>query len=269
MEESVRHPEPSAADPPVLEIRDASKAFGQVVALDHASLVAYSGEVIAVVGDNGAGKSTMVKLLSGVHAMDSGEVLIDGEPVSIGSPANAQRLGISSVFQDLALVEVLDIAANIYLGRPLRRGIFVDRRRMIERSADLLRELKIRVPSVRVPVGTLSGGQRQGVAIARAVLQRGRVIVMDEPTAALGVRETQHVEEIIAELRASGRAVVLVSHDLELVFRVADRIQVMRLGRVQGVRGRANATREEIVGLITGLVGELTAQAPANPQTAS
>jgi ribose transport system ATP-binding protein len=265
----VRDPERPVEDRPVLEIRDASKAFGHVVALDRASLMAYSGEVLAVVGDNGAGKSTMVKLLSGVHAMDSGEVLIDDERVSIGSPANAQRLGISCVFQDLALVEVLDIAANIYLGRPLRRGIFLDRRSMIERSADLLRELKIRVPSVRVPVGALSGGQRQGVAIARAVLQRGRVIVMDEPTAALGVRETQHVEEIIGELRAGGRAVVLVSHDLELVFRIADRIQVMRLGRVQGVRRRANTTREEIVGLITGLVGELSAQSAANAGAAT
>jgi ABC-type sugar transport system ATPase subunit len=241
---------------PILELRGASKMFGHVIALQDASLSAYGGEVIALVGDNGAGKSTMVKLLSGVHLMDSGELFLEGAPVTVRSPRDAQGLGISTVFQDLALVEVLDVAANIYLGRPLKRGIFVDRSGMVEGAADLLRDLRIRVPSVRVPVGTLSGGQRQGVAIARSVLQKGRVILMDEPTAALGVRETRHVEGIISELRASGRAVVLISHDLELVFRMADRIEVLRLGHVQGVRRTAETTREEILGLITGLLHE-------------
>ena len=246
----------SEAAQPVLELRDASKAFGHVLALQHAYLSAYGGEVLALVGDNGAGKSTLVKLLSGIHQMDSGELLINGTRVSIGSPRDAQSHGISTVYQDLALVEVLDVAANIYLGRALRRGLLVDRRAMIEGAADLLRDLRIRIPSVRVPVGTLSGGQRQGVAIARSVLQQGQVILMDEPTAALGVRETRHVEGIIAELRSRGRAVVLISHDLELVFRMADRIEVMRLGRVQGVRRREATTREEILGLITGLLNE-------------
>lgn len=246
----------AAGDRPRLELRNASKAFGYVVALQDASLTARAGEVLALVGDNGAGKSTLVKVLSGIHPMDSGELYIDGEQVSIGNPHDAQVLGISTVFQDLALVEALDVAANIYLGKPLKRGPFVDRRGMIEGSADLLRELRIRVPSVRVPVGTLSGGQRQGVAIARSVLRQGRVIIMDEPTAALGVRETRHVEEIISGLRSSGHAIILVSHDLELVFRAADRIEVLRLGRVQGVRRRDATTREEIVGLITGLLAE-------------
>lgn len=245
-----------AGDRPRLELRDASKAFGYVVALQDASLAANAGEVVALVGDNGAGKSTLVKVLSGIHPMDSGTLYIDGAPVLIGNPRDAQVLGISTVFQDLALVEALDVAANIYLGQPLKRGPFVDRRAMIEGAADLLRELRIRVPSVRVPVGTLSGGQRQGVAIARSVLRQGRVIIMDEPTAALGVRETRHVEEIISGLRSSGRAIILVSHDLELVFRAADRIEVLRLGRVQGVRRRDGTTREEIVGLITGLLTE-------------
>jgi len=239
---------------PILELRDASKAFGYVVALNHAYVAAYPGEVVALVGDNGAGKSTMVKVLAGIYPMDAGELAFEGQPVSIGNPKDAQNLGIATVFQDLALVEALDVAANMYLGRPLKRSIFVDRAAMVEGAADLLRELRIRLPSVRIPVGALSGGQRQGVAIARAILQRGRVIIMDEPTAALGVRETQHVEEIIQELRRSGRAIILVSHDLEFVFRVADTIEVLRLGSVRGVRRRAETTREEIVGLITGLV---------------
>jgi ABC-type sugar transport system ATPase subunit len=244
---------PSLGDQPLIELRGASKAFGHVVALEGASQSAFGGEVVALVGDNGAGKSTLVKVLSGVHVMDSGELFFDGRPVSITSPRAARDLGIATVYQDLALVEPLDIAANMYLGRPLTRAGFVDRRAMVNGAADLLKELRIRLPSVRVPVGTLSGGQRQAVAIARAILQRGRVIIMDEPTAALGVRETQHVEEIIAELRRSGRAVILVSHDLEFVFRVADAIEVLRLGRVQGVRRRDQTTREEIVSLITGL----------------
>ncbi len=247
-----------AGDRPRLELRNASKAFGYVVALQDASLTAHAGEVVALVGDNGAGKSTLVKVLSGIHPMDSGELFIDGGAVSIGNPRDAQSLGISTVFQDLALVEALDVAANIYLGKPLKRGPFVARRAMIDGAADLLKELRIRVPSVRVPVGTLSGGQRQGVAIARSVLRQGHVIIMDEPTAALGVRETRHVEEIIAGLRSSGHAIILVSHDLELVFRTADVIEVLRLGRVQGVRRTAATTREEIVGLITGLQTEPT-----------
>jgi ABC-type sugar transport system ATPase subunit len=245
---------PTVSRQPILELRDVSKSFGYVVALDHASIAAVPGEVIALVGDNGAGKSTMVKVLSGIYPMDAGESYFEGKPVSINNPRDAQNLGIATVFQDLALVEALDVAANMYLGRPLKRSIFVDRRAMIEGAADLLRELRIRVPSVRVPVGSLSGGQRQGVAIARAILQRGRVILMDEPTAALGVRETQHVEEIIHELRRSGRAIILVSHDLEFVFRVADVIEVLRLGSVRGIRRREETTREEIVGLITGLL---------------
>jgi ABC-type sugar transport system ATPase subunit len=241
--------------PPILEARSVWKAYGHVVALKDASLTAHAGEVLALVGDNGAGKSTLVKVIAGVHPMDSGELLIDGEPVSLSGPADARGRGVSTVFQDLALVECLDIAANMYLGRlPRRAGIFVDRRKVIEGSADVLHDLKIRFPSVRVPVGTLSGGQRQGVAVARAVLQEGRVMLMDEPTAALGVRETQHVLEIIGELRSRGKAVILVSHDLEMVFDVADRIQVLRLGRVQGARSIRETDRREIVGLITGAI---------------
>ena len=240
---------------PVLELRGVSKAFGHVVALDRATLVSNAGEVLALVGDNGAGKSTLVKILAGVHQMDSGELLIDGQPVQLGGPGHARQLGIATVFQDLALVECLDIAANMYLGRPPRRwGVFVDRPKMISGAADVLQQLKIRLTSVQVPVGALSGGQRQAVALARAVLQQGRVVLMDEPTAALGVRETQHVLELVLELRSQGAAIILVSHNLEAVFGVADRIQVMRLGRVQGVRRIEQTDRNEVVGLITGAV---------------
>jgi ABC-type sugar transport system ATPase subunit len=244
-----------AAREPVLELRRVSKAFGHVVALSDVSLLAYPGEVLVIVGDNGAGKSTMIKVLSGVYPVDSGEVLIDGRLVSLSSPAKARDLGIAIVFQNLALVECLDVAANMYLGRQLRRfGVFADRRAMINGAADTLASLKVRIPSVRVPVGVLSGGQRQGVAIARAVQQDSRIVLLDEPTAALGYRETQQVIEIIRQLRNAGKAIVLVSHDLEMVFDVADRIQVMRLGRVQGVRSREAADKREIVGLITGAI---------------
>jgi simple sugar transport system ATP-binding protein/D-xylose transport system ATP-binding protein len=164
-------------------------------------------------------------------------------------------MGIAVVFQNLALVECLDVAENMYLGRQIRKwGIFRDKKAMIDRAADTLAELKVRLPSVRVPVGVLSGGQRQGVAIARAVQQDTPIVLLDEPTAALGYRETQQVITIVRQLREAGKAIVLVSHDLSMVFDVADTIQVMRLGQVQGVRRRESADRSEIVGLITGAI---------------
>ena len=247
--------EPTAASQPALELRHASKAFGHVVALDDVSLRAERGSVTVIVGDNGAGKSTMMKVLSGVYPLDSGQLLVDGEPTSLASPARAREKGIAVVFQNLALVECLDVAANMYLGRQIRKfGIFADRHAMIEGAADTLASLKVRIPSVRVPVGVLSGGQRQGVAIARAVQQDTPIVLLDEPTAALGYRETQQVITIIGQLRDSGKAVVLVSHDLGMVFDIADTIQVMRLGRVQGVRRRGSADRNEIVALITGAI---------------
>ena len=238
-----------------LELRHVRKAFGHVVALDDVSLSVEPGEVTVIVGDNGAGKSTVMKVLSGVYPVDSGEMLIDGIPTALASPARAREHGIAVVFQNLALVECLDVADNMYLGRQIRKwGVFADKKKMIEGAADTLAELKVRLPSVRVPVGVLSGGQRQGVAIARAVQQDTPIILLDEPTAALGYRETQQVITIIRHLRDRGKAVVLVSHDLSMVFDVADVIQVMRLGRVQGVRRRESADRSEIVGLITGAI---------------
>ncbi len=240
---------------PVLEVRDVWKSFGHVVALRAAWLVAQAGEVLAVVGDNGAGKSTMIKVLSGVFQPDRGEIRVRGTPVGRINSRIAGRLGISTVFQDLALVDTLDVATNMYLGHPLTRArVFSNRRAMLRGAAEILRDLKVRVPSVRVPVGELSGGQRQSVAIARAILADNPIVVMDEPTAALGVRETSQVGDIITTLKQRHKTVVLVSHDLEFVLAHADRIQVMRLGAVRGVRSRAAFDREEIVGLITGLV---------------
>lgn len=246
----------AVAATPALELRHVRKAFGHVVALDDVSLSVERGAVTVIVGDNGAGKSTMMKVLSGVYPVDSGELLINGVPTVLTSPARAREHGIAVVFQNLALVECLDVAANMYLGRQISKwGVFADRKQMIERAADTLSELQVRLPSVRVPVGVLSGGQRQGVAIARAVQQDTPIVLLDEPTAALGYRETQQVIAIIGRLRDAGKAIVLVSHDLSMVFDVADTIQVMRLGRVQGVRRREAADRNEIVGLITGAIG--------------
>lgn len=247
---------------PVLTVSDGWKTFGHVTALSGISLTARAGEVLALVGDNGAGKSTLVKVLAGVHSLDAGELRIGGVAVNHADPKLSRQRGVSTVFQDLALVETLDVAANIFLGQPIRRWrILANRSRMIEESAATLRDLKIRVPSVRVPVGELSGGQRQGVAIARAVRQDTPIVLMDEPTAALGVRETSQVGDIIGRLRSSDKAVILVTHDMEFVFAFADRIQVLRLGRVQGVRVVGETTRDEVIALITGAASPDDAEA--------
>jgi ribose transport system ATP-binding protein len=241
---------------PVLQLRGIRKYFGSVSALEDVRLDAYAGEVHAVVGDNGAGKSTMIKIITGIHRADEGEVLVNGEHLGhVRSAAEAQDHGISVVYQDLALVECLDIAHNMALGNlPRRLGIVLDRRRMEREAAKALKDLKVRVGNVRTPVGLLSGGQRQVVAIARAVRMDKPIVLLDEPTAALGVQETKHVGEIIDELRASGKAVVIVSHDLEFVFNHADRVTVLRLGWTVGMRRISEVGREEVVGMITGAV---------------
>ncbi len=239
-----------------LRLRAVRKYFGSVSALENVHLDAHAGEVHAIVGDNGAGKSTMIKIISGIHRADEGEVLVNGEDLgSVKSAAEAQERGIAVVYQDLALVECLDIAHNMALGNlPRRLGIVLDRRRMEREAAQVLKDLKVRVGNVRTPVGLLSGGQRQVVAIARAVRMDKPIILLDEPTAALGVQETAHVGEIIDELRASGKAIIIVSHDLDFVFRHADRVTVLRLGRTVGTRRVSEVGREEVVGMITGAV---------------
>ena len=238
---------------PVLTVEGASKHFGSVAALRAADLEVFPGEVLGIVGDNGAGKSTLLKILSGIYAPTEGRIRVAGEEVHFSSPGEARRAGISAVQQNLALVEVLDIATNLYLGDFPKRGLFVDRKRMEREATALLRSLNVRVASVLTPVSSLSGGQRQIVAISRAVrLERAQVVLLDEPTAALGVQETAHVGEIIQNLRASGKAVVLISHDMEFVFEHADRIQVMRLGKTAHALRVSETSRDEIIALITG-----------------
>ena len=241
---------------PALRLRGVRKYFGSVSALEDVALDAYSGEVHAIVGDNGAGKSTTIKIITGIHTADEGDVMVQGERMAQRrSAADAQEHGVSVVYQDLALVECLDIAHNMALGNlPRKFGIVLDRRRMERDAAQVLRDLKVPVGNVRTPVGLLSGGQRQVVAIARAVRMDKPIILLDEPTAALGVQETGHVGEIIDELKASGKAVICVSHDLDFVFRHADKVTVLRLGRTVGTRTVADVSRAEIVGLITGAI---------------
>lgn len=250
--------------PPTLELRGITKTFGRVRALSDVDLTAYPGEVLAIVGDNGAGKSSLIRVVSGVYHPDEGSILVQGEERSFATPADARSAGVATVFQDLALVEVLDVATNMFLGQVPRRGPFVDRRRMESESRSFLDELDVTVASVRTEVGMLSGGQRQIIAIARAIRAAGQIVLLDEPTAALGVRETAQAVGLISRLRERGSAVILVSHDMGLVFQLADRIHVMRLGRTAGVRERAHTTPEEIIGLITGAITDEVARGEAS-----
>jgi ABC-type sugar transport system ATPase subunit len=244
---------PGVPGAPVLQLKGLAKAFGSAEALKSVSLTAYAGEMHAIVGDNGAGKSTMLKIVSGILAADSGEILVNGQTSTQRSSVHNRHIAV--VYQDLALVECLDVATNMSLGNiPIRGGILVDRRRMERDASQVLADLKIRVGSVKTSVGHLSGGERQIVAIARAVRLDTPILLLDEPTAALGVRETAHVGGILAELRSQGKAVICISHDLEFVFKHADRITVMRLGRTVGTREVIHASREEIIGMITGTI---------------
>ncbi|WP_200961262.1 ATP-binding cassette domain-containing protein [Phycicoccus sp. Soil802] len=239
---------------PVLSLRDVRKSFGSVSALASVSIDAFPGEVHAVVGDNGAGKSTTVKIITGLHAPDGGSIELLGEPLSHRrSTAGLHEHGISVVYQDLALVECLDIATNLTVGRlPRRFGFLLDRKAMRRDAQAVLDDLNVRVKDVSTPVGLLSGGQRQIIAIARAVRLDQPLLLLDEPTAALGVQETAHVGEIIDRLKEQGKTIVCISHDLDFVFRHADRVTVLRLGRSVGTRLTRETTRAEVVGLITG-----------------
>ena len=242
-----------SARKPFLEARGVSKFFGHVTALDNVTVSLYPGEVLALVGDNGAGKSTLVSILSGVAQPDAGAVWVDGNRERIDNPQRARALGIGAVFQDLALVDQRDVADNLFLGRvPTRFGIIVDRRRMVRESTAAIARLGVNLPSVRVPVAELSGGQRQGVAVARALLESARATLMDEPTAALGVREAAQVNRLISRLHEEGQAVLLVSHNLANVFALAHRAVVLRHGRVVGDQVVADSTPDDIVSLITG-----------------
>jgi D-xylose transport system ATP-binding protein len=243
----------SAPEPPTLELRGISKSFGSVEALREADFEVRAGEVMALVGDNGAGKSTLIKCVAGINPIDSGEILFDGKPVTIHGPKDAAKLGIEFVYQDLALCDNLDVVQNMYLGREVHDPAFRLREAPMEqKTSETLRSLSVTtIRSVRQPVATLSGGQRQSVAVARAVLWNNRVVFLDEPTAALGVAQTRQVLDLVKRLGQQGLAVVFVSHNLNDVFEVADRITVLRLGQTVGVYETAGTNEGEIVQAIT------------------
>ena len=236
----------------VLEARGIAKRFGAVTALRGVDAALRQGEIAALVGDNGAGKSTFVKILSGVHHPDEGEIRVDDQPVRIDTPHRAMQLGISTVFQDLALVDDRDVAHNMFLGRePCRFGFFVDRQRMLREARETIAALRVGLPTVRAKVRGLSGGQRQAIAVARAWQQGGRITLLDEPTAALGVREAARVTDLVLNLREEGHALLLISHNLESVFGLADRIIVLRHGTKIADLRTAETTKHEIVSLLT------------------
>lgn len=236
----------------VFEARGLRKRYGGVEALRGVDLTIQSGEVVGLMGDNGAGKSTLVKILCGAVRPDEGTLLLDGVPITLHSPRDAAQHGIAVVYQDLALVDQRDVATNVFLGREPRRHFVVDRKRMRREAREVLDDLSIRISSVRLQVGGLSGGQRQCIAIARAVHQGGQLILLDEPTAALGPEQQAIVLRLITDLRSRGTSVVVVSHNVDHVLAVADRVVVMRAGAVQGVREVTGTTVAEIVGLILG-----------------
>ncbi len=236
----------------LLSLRGITKRFGAVRALSGVDLDVYAGEVVAIVGDNGAGKSTLVKILAGVHPQDGGTISFGGVPTSIPTPTDSRDLGIATVYQDLSLCDNLDVVSNLWLGRELRKGGALDEVEMEQRSWTLLRELSARIPSVRIPVASLSGGQRQTVAIARSLIGEPSVVILDEPTAALGVAQTAEVLNLIERLRERGLGVILISHNIADVQAVADRIVVLRLGRNNGDFRVADVTSEMIIAAITG-----------------
>jgi D-xylose transport system ATP-binding protein len=236
----------------VLSMTGVSKRFGAVQALKDIDFSVDAGEVVALVGDNGAGKSTLVKCIAGVYPPDEGDVVFDGSHVDIASPAQAQELGIATVFQDLALCDNLDVVSNLYLGNEVVRNRALDEVTMEKESWRLLRELSAKIPSVRIPVASLSCGQRQTVAIARSLLGKPKVVMLDEPTAALGVAQTAEVLNLVERLRENGHGVILISHNMSDVMAVADRVVVLRLGRNNGEFRVSDTNVQEIIAAITG-----------------
>jgi ABC-type sugar transport system ATPase subunit len=244
---------------PVLAVRDGVKRFGGVVALDHVSIEAHAGEVVALLGDNGAGKSTLIKCIAGVHALDAGSIEMDGDPVRVDSPRTAQALGIETVYQDLALFDNLDPAANFYAGRELAGPRWLPRWLQVLHPGEMhaatdavLDSLRVSLPASQLTVGLMSGGQRQAVAVARAAAFASRVVVLDEPTAALGARESRSVLDLIVGLRDQGKAVIVISHALDHVIEVASRAVVLRRGRVVGEEIPTRENQSRIVSLIVG-----------------
>lgn len=244
------------------------KRFGAVQALTDVDFEVRAGEVVGLVGDNGAGKSTLIKCFAGVHTQDDGEIRFDGHPVRVPTPSAATALGIATVYQDLALADNLDVVANLFLGQemleapPWRAARWIDEITMEHRSTELLESLSIMVPDVRTPVASLSGGQRQTVAIARSLIGAPKLVILDEPTAALGVAQTAQVLELIGRLRARGLGVIVISHNLANVFAVTDRIIVLRLGQRAATFDTATTSEEAVVAAITGVHDAIDALRP-------
>jgi len=240
------------SDAPLLALRGINKSFGVAHVLHDVDLNLYAGKVTALVGDNGAGKSTLVKALAGIYPADTGEYMFDGKPVSVHGPKDASALGIEVVYQDLALCENLDIVENMFLGREIRKGPFLDETTMESKAREVLKSLSVRtVKSVRQSVSSLSGGQRQTVAIAKSALWNSKVVLLDEPTAALGVAQTAQVLQLVRRLADQGVAVMLISHNLTDVFQVADRITALYLGRVAADVATSEVSSRQVVELIT------------------
>ena len=251
---TVPRPPTAAVRQPLLELRGISKHFGAVQALSSVDFDVYPSEVVGLVGDNGAGKSTLIKTIAGIYMPDSGEYSFDGRPVTVKGPNDVTRLGIATVYQDLALCDNLDVVDNLFLGREMGSGGLgpLDEVTMERRALGVLQRLSVKIPNVRTPIAALSGGQRQSVAVARSVMWDARVVLLDEPTAALGVAQTRQVLDLIVSLRGQGLGVVVISHNLADVFEVCDRIIVLRLGRRVATFDVHTVDRERVVAAITG-----------------
>jgi len=246
---------------PVLSATNLVKHYGQVVAMDDANFELYPGEILAVIGDNGAGKSTLIKALSGAVVPDSGQIFLNGKPIRFQSPIDARRHGIETVYQTLAVAPALNIVDNLFLGRELRREDFLgrvfgmlDKKRMLQEATDYMSDLKFRIQSMKQAVETLSGGQRQGVAVARAAAFASNVVIMDEPTAALGVKESGMVLDLIRKVRDRGLPVILISHNMPHVFELADRIHIHRMGKRAAVIDPNDYTMSDAVAIMTGAI---------------
>jgi D-xylose transport system ATP-binding protein len=249
---------------PLIEMRDISIAFGGIKAVDHATVDLYRGEVVGLLGHNGAGKSTLIKVLSGAYKRDAGQIFIDGQEVAINNPRDAKALGIETIYQTLALADNVDAAANLYLGSELKtRFGTLDDVAMEAETRKVMRRLNPNFRRFKEPVSKLSGGQRQSVAIARAIHFNARILIMDEPTAALGPQETAQVGELIKQLKAEGIGIFLISHDIHDVFDLADRVCVMKNGQVVGSGRVENMTKDEVLGMI--ILGKCPAGATAGP----
>ncbi len=242
---------------PALRVEGLTKRFGGLTAVDNVDMAVYPGEVVGLIGDNGAGKSTLIKMISGVYRPDGGKIFLQGRETTFVSPLEARRLGVETIYQDLALCENLDATANIFLGRePMRRSLgllkAVDRKHMLAESRSILDRLDIHIPDLRRPIREMSGGQRQAVAIARAVYWNARLMIMDEPTAALGVPEQRKVLHLVHTLREERVPVIIISHNLQDVFAVADRVVVMRRGKKVAERPIQETSVDELVSLMVG-----------------